>query len=251
MVKRASRGEKDYRGHDVILVEGFGDVDFFTRFFEHRLGKDITEHLYFADEEIAKTRAILLASQGGEPKIKTTLKTTLKNLSVAMPQSLFVIIDRDGKENRFTDYQTLFKNSLYKIDIPEVNQVVSCVIENQTVAFGIFMIGDETTPYQYLEGLLYETRREKGVSHEKLVQQCVALLPQDSQSVDKSKVAVYLASLPKWSNTLGFALEKEWTDEAGKNHLGYFNADHPEFERIFGKLIAYLKNPEAYFSNKP
>jgi hypothetical protein len=242
---QTSKRPKSYANNHILLLEGFGDVAFFTQFFKHHLAESIIEKLVFDDEPVASVRdRILMEKHVGEPNLFKYLTETLNTtgFSFTLPKSLFVIIDRDGKENRFTDYQTLFKNSLYNIDIPEVNQVVPCVIENQTVAFGIFMIGDETTPYQYLEGLLYETRREKGVSHEQLAEQCVALLPADSQSVDKSKVAVYLASLPKWSNTLGFALEKEWIDASGKKHLGYFDIEHSAFD-FLNPLLGYLNAP--------
>ena len=250
---QTSKRPNSYANNHILLLEGFGDVAFFTQFFKHQLDDSIIEKIVFDDEPVASVRErVLMEKHIGESNLFKYLTETLNTtgFSFTLPKSLFVIIDRDGKDNRFTEYQTLFKNSLYNIDIPAVNQVVKCVIDNQVVAFGIFMIGDETTSYQYLEGLLYETRREKGVLYEQLAEHCVALLPVDSQSVDKSKVAVYLASLPKWSNTLGFALDKEWFDESGKKYLGYFDIKHPAFD-FLNPLLDYLKAPETYFSTTP
>jgi hypothetical protein len=229
---------------------------FFANFLTLHAGEDLKEKLLFPDEAGENTHRgrIFLNPQRGKRNIKKELEGALANLKQAMPLSLFIIVDKDApaKDNLgFEDYQKIFKESPFQIDIPRANTIVPIAVKKQSIAVGIFEIGDEANTYWDLETLLLLARTQTNLAYEKIVEhfiaQCGELEVKPQYLESKSKVSVYLASMPKWSNSLGYAL----IEDKKKKKDAYFDADHPEFKRLFGELIQYLKAPETYFSTTP
>jgi len=251
-----TKTKPSYTGQHVFLVEGFGDVDFFANFFTINVGEGLKEKLLFPDEAGENTHRgrVFLSPQRGKRNIKKELEGALANLKQALPLSLFVIVDKDApaKENLgFEDYQKIFKESPFPINLSQANQIGYITVKKQKIAVGIFVIGDDANTYQDLETLLLLTKTYTDVAYETIVdnftEQCSQLTKKPQYLESKSKVSVYLASMPKWSNSLGYAL----IADQKKKKEPYFDAHHPEFNRLFGKLIAYLKDPEAYFASTP
>jgi hypothetical protein len=247
-IKRKShKPTTSFKDNHVILVEGFGDVDFFAKFFQLTLGQTQADDIILFDDEHCGTirNRLYLERQGGEPSVQTRLKDPDTGIlrkkeffTFDTPKSLFVIVDSDGDvDARFKEYQKIFKESACNIQIDAPNKVVTQEIEDETVDFGIFVIGDKENTFKYLETFVLANRTKTTPEYEAIVNQfisqCENLEPQPQYLQSKSKVAVYLASMPKWRNSIGDALNEE----------AYFRIDYTQFD--------FLKALVKYFSPTP
>lgn len=203
--------EPDSSGKHTLFCEGYTDTSFFGVFLKKILEEKATKSDLFVIKDIL----VELEACKTESKISPKLTLAFKGFSVQTPRPLsyFVIIDGDDEpiQNRFDKYKNLFNANGFNIESPN-----TVYLRADDLAGGIFVIQGEYQgqAFRDLESLLLCVRTELSTSDEAILatfeEGCRNLGTNTPEKIDKSKLAVYLASRRLWCASFGAAIHKNY-----------------------------------------
>ncbi|MCX5921180.1 MAG: DUF3226 domain-containing protein [Candidatus Melainabacteria bacterium] len=228
----------------LILVEGQTDKDFFLALVNKRLNFRGNKKIEFkVPKDIIDPDTRQPLKTGGKEGVKKGLEILLATPLPSTIKSVFAIVDADDDYSECCrDFKMVFKQAGYPV------RVRNNVAKQNGLFIGFFIVGQEEKyqhpQFQDLETLLFQIRTYQ--AEDSIVEMPLRAFEQFRfqhfvSHPDKSKMSIYLAHLPKFSNHFGEAL---------KNN--YFNSSEDTPELAFlDNLLNHIKPADADISPTP
>lgn len=212
----------------LIIVEGQTDKDFFLALVNKRLNFQGNNDIGFRiPKETLDPQTTKPLTTGGKNGVKRTIEILL-TVRPAGVKSIFAIVDADDNYcERCKELKEVFQKAGFNVPAPNIP------VKQNGLWVGFFVIGQEAKPANFkdLETLLFQIKTPPTkIPIEKPLTDFESFIQISEVShPNKSKMSIYLAHLPKFSNHFGKALKNK-----------YFNSDAPELA-FLDNLLNHIK----------